>query len=273
MSKISEIVKVRDGYANFVQLRSAFHEEAENSGRMAMYRPTKAQRTALERISRGLFTPNDRKFHLLSGSYGTGKSHLCLMLANLLSHSSTAHCLKGFYDNYDRLEHARANELKHIRQDGQYLVVVCDYGSGQKFEDAVLSAIMEVCVERGIATDRITEFDEAERRLAEWEASSKEKKGVRDVYADFIQALALVSPGTPIVGLRAGLKKFDQPMMDKFLAAYSEAQGDPFQAKAGNLVSIVKQLVKSKEFTDKFKGLAIFFDEFGTAILQHGKFD
>ena len=64
MPKIAEIVKVKGGYANFVQLRSAFQEDTENTDRMAMYRPTKAHRTALERICRGLFTPNDRKRQL-----------------------------------------------------------------------------------------------------------------------------------------------------------------------------------------------------------------
>lgn len=273
MSKIAEIVKVRDGYTNFVQLRTAFREDAENSGRMAMYRPTKAHRTALERICRGLFVPNDKKFYLLSGSYGTGKSHLCLMLANLLGRSSDDPSVKGFYDNYAKLDSEHAKSLKNVRQGGQYLVVLCEYGSGQKFEDEVLRAIVEACKERGIPMDKVTEFDEAERRLAEWEEAAKSKKGVRDIYADFVKALAQVSPGTPITALRAGLKKYDREMMDKFQAAYIEAQGDAFQPKAGNLVAIVQKLVKSKEFTDKFKGLAIFFDEFGTAVLQNSRFD
>jgi len=57
-------------------------------------------------------------------------------------------------------------------------------------------------------------------------------------------------------------------MMDKFQAAYAAAQGDAFQPKAGNLVSIVKQLVKSKEFTDKFKGLALSLTRVRRVILR-----
>lgn len=273
MAKITEVVKVKGGYANFVKLLTALQEDTENTDRMAMYRPTKAHRAALERICRGLFLPNDKKFYLLSGSYGTGKSHLCLMLANVLRTNSDDFGLKGFYDNFTKLDGDYAKKLKNVRSGGQYLVAVCDYGSGQKFEDAVLRAVIEACKERGIATDQVTEFDEAERRLLEWEEAAKTKKGVRDFYADFVKALASVSPGTPIAALRAGLKKYDRVMMDKFKEAYVEAQGDTFQPKAGNLVAIVKQLVKSKEFTDKFKGLVIFFDEFGTAVLQHSKFD
>ncbi len=270
MSKISTIVKVRGGYANYVQLRNALREDTENAERMAMYRPTKGHRMAMGRISRGLFTPNDKKFYLLSGSYGTGKSHLCLMLANLLGKSSDDPSLKLFYDNYAKLDAASATNLKNIRQGGQYLVAVCDYGSGQRFEDAVLKAIVEACAERGISTDKQTEFDEAERLLSDWENA---KGGVRSFYGDFTKALAAVSPGTPIAALRAGLRDYNRAMMDKFHTAYAEAQGVPFQSKAGNLVAIVKKLVASPEFTEKFKGLAIFFDEFGTAILQSSKYD
>jgi len=88
MAKIADVVKLKTGYANFVELKSTFEEIQENAERMAMYRPTKAHRTAFERLSRGLFQPNDKKFYLLSGSYGTGKSHLCLMFANFLSRAS-----------------------------------------------------------------------------------------------------------------------------------------------------------------------------------------
>lgn len=176
MSKISEIVKVRGGYANFVQLRSALREEEENAGRMAMYRPTKAHRNALERICRGLYMPNDKKFYILSGSYGTGKSHLCLMLANVLSKSSDDPGLQGFYDNYTKLDGQKAKDIKNVRKGGQFLVAVCEYGSGRKFEDEVLRALVEACNDRGIDIGKFTEFDEAERRLADWEAASKAKR-------------------------------------------------------------------------------------------------
>jgi hypothetical protein len=273
MSKISEIVKVSSGYANFVQLRSALREEAENSGRMAMYRPTKAHRNALERISRGLHMPNDKKFYLLSGSYGTGKSHLCLMLANVLSKSSDDPSLKGFYENYAKLDDEKAKLLKNVRKGGQFLVALCDYGSGRKFEDEVLRAIVEACEERGIDVAKFTEFDEADRKLAEWELAAVEGRGVRNFYADFIKALEKVAPGTPIAALRAGLKNFKRDAMTQFHAAHQLAQGDEFKAKSGNLVSIVRSLVRSEEFKSKFKGMAIFFDEFGTAVLQNARYD
>ena len=75
MAKISEIVKLKSGYANFVELKSAFEATQESADRMAICRPTKAHRVAFGRICRRLYQSNDQKFYLLSGSYGTGKSH------------------------------------------------------------------------------------------------------------------------------------------------------------------------------------------------------
>lgn len=127
MSKISEIVKLKTGYANFVELKSAYAEAQENAERMAMYRPTRSHRRAFERICKGVYQPNDKKFYLLSGSYGTGKSHLCLMTANFLSRSSGDPEMAGFYANYASLDPEAAKMLKNIRKDGQYLVAICDY--------------------------------------------------------------------------------------------------------------------------------------------------
>ena len=111
MTKIAEVVKLKSGYANFVELKSAFEASQENTDRMAMYRPTTAHRGAFERICRGLYPPNDKKFYLLSGSYGAGKSHLCLMTANFLSRSSGDPEIAGFYQNYARLDPDKARLL------------------------------------------------------------------------------------------------------------------------------------------------------------------
>ena len=46
MGKIADVVKLKTGYANFVNLKSAYEEAQENVDRMAMYRPTKSHRTA-----------------------------------------------------------------------------------------------------------------------------------------------------------------------------------------------------------------------------------
>lgn len=264
MATISEVVDLKTGYANFVELKGAFAESKENEDRMAMYRPTKAHRQAFERICRGLYQPNDKKFYLLSGSYGTGKSHLCLMLANFLSRSSGDPQIAGFYDNYSKLEPDTAKTLKNIRMDGQYLVVICDYHSGKRFEDVLLKEIFDACKEVGLDAGVSTEYDEAERQLDDWQA--KGKKTGRDFYKDFDVALEDLAPGTTADALRARLKEYDSDALELFRDAFKVVTSVDFQPKSGNLIPIIRALIRNKEFKDRFKGLAIFFDEFGFTL-------
>jgi len=270
MSKIKDVVKLKTGYANFVELKSAFEETQENADRMAMYRPTKAHRVAFERISRGFYQLSDKKFYLLSGSYGTGKSHLCLMTANVLSRSSGDPEISGFYENYTKLDAEKAKILKNVRKDGQYLVAICDYHSGRHFEDVVMKAVFDACNSKGLDTGVETEFDEAERQLAEWEKRG-EKGGIRNFYDDFGKVLGNVAPGLTVDQLRAGLKNYNSDILANFRAAFKEMMGGiEFQAQAGNLIPIIQKLVKSPAFKDRFKGLAIFFDEFGFTLEKAG---
>ena len=252
MAKIVDVVKLKTGYANFVELKSAFEAAQENADRMAMYRPTKAHRVAFERICRGLYQPNDKKFYLLSGSYGTGKSHLCLMTANVLSLSSGDPGIGGFYQNYGKLDSEKAKLLKNIRKDGQYLVAICDYHSGRHFEDVVMKAVFEACAVKGLGTGIETEFDEAERQLTEWEKKG-DKGGIRNFYQDFGKALEAVTPGLTVEQLRAGLKDYDSDILSKFRTSFKEMMGGvEFQAQAGNLIPILRKLVKSSAFKKRF---------------------
>ncbi len=266
MAIISDVIKLKSGYANFVELKSAFEEAKENADRMAMYRPTKAHRQAFERMCRGIYQPNDKKFYLLSGSYGTGKSHLCLMTANFLSRSSGDPEISGFYENYKKLDSEQGKLLKNIRKDGQYLVAICDYHSGRRFEDVVLKAVFDACKDRGLNAGVTTEFDEAERQLAKW-SEEGDTGGIRNFYKDFTKALAQVEPGLSVDQLRAGLEDYDSSALSNFRAAFREMMGGmAFQAQSGNLIPILKDLLRSREFKERFKGLAIFFDEFGFTL-------
>ena len=270
MAKISDVVKLKTGYANFVHLKEDFEVTQMNADRMAMYRPTKAHRMAFERICRGLYQPNDKKFYLLSGSYGTGKSHLCLMTANVLSRSSGDPEIAGFHENYANLDPEKAKLFKNIRKDGQYLVAICDYHSGRHFEDVVMKAVFEACEAKGLNAGVETEFDEAERQLIEWEKKG-DKGGIRNFYQDFSKTLESVAPGLTVDQLRVGLKDYDSNVLEKFRTTFKEMMGGvEFQAQAGNLIPILKKLVKSQAFKERFKGLAIFFDEFGFTLEKAG---
>lgn len=267
MAKIADVVKLKTGYANFVNLKSAYDEAKENADRMAMYRPTKSHRKAFERLCRGIYQPADRKFYLLSGSYGTGKSHLCLMFANFLSRSSGDPGIRGFYENYEKLDSETARMLKNIRKDGQYLVAICDYNSGRRFEEVVLKGILDACRSMNLEITIQTEFNEAERLLEEWE--KKGHSGVRNFYEDFERSLIKISPAASVGQLRARLKEIDTDALQIFHGAFAETTGGiAFQPQSGNIIPIIKGLLKEPQFKERFKGLAVLFDEFGASTLE-----
>ena len=81
------------------------------------------------------------------------------MIANFSSRSSGAPEIGGFYENYARLDPEKAKLLKNIRKDGQYLVAICEYYSGRKFEDAVMKAVFDACQAKGLSVVE-TEFDD-----------------------------------------------------------------------------------------------------------------
>jgi len=267
MAKISDVVKLKTGYANFINLKNSFEEAKTNADRVGMYRPTTAHRKALERICRGLYQPNDKKFYLLSGSYGTGKSHLSLIFANMLSRSSGDPAMKEFYDGYQKLSPEQGKKLRNARRDGQYLVAICDYTSHKGFEETVLKAVFEACKIGELNIELETEFGKAERLLADWEEKAKDASAIRNYYDDFARALEQVAPAVTVDQLRTGLRDFGSNHLENFRNAYKIAQGrTEFTAQAGNLIPILKNLVKNQEFKDRFKGLAIFFDEFGFTL-------
>ena len=81
--RISEVVDVQGGYAEYVDLELELFDDTRNTTRMARYRPIAYHRKAFEQLARSL-NISDKRCYLLTGSYGTGKSHLCLMFANYL---------------------------------------------------------------------------------------------------------------------------------------------------------------------------------------------
>src|SRR5450759_1127128 len=100
MSKIRDIIQINSGYTSYVDLVNEYYSLEKNRVRMERYKPITAHRLAFEKIA-GSLNPKDRRFYFLSGSYGTGKSHLLLMLANYFASPSDLPEMSTFFQNYE----------------------------------------------------------------------------------------------------------------------------------------------------------------------------
>src|SRR5690349_6313754 len=108
---IGEMIKIEAGYTSYVDLGLELFDDAKNIGRMERYRPIKSHRQAFGELAKSL-NMKDKRCYLLTGSYGTGKSHLSLMFANYLQTPASAKPMPAFFANYREADPHAANTLQ-----------------------------------------------------------------------------------------------------------------------------------------------------------------
>lgn len=275
MSRIREVIKINSGYTSYVDLNQEFfyYNEEKNLGRMERYMPIKAHRLAFEKIANSL-NPKDRRFYFLSGSYGTGKSHLCLMLGNYFAKQSNSLEMEAFFNNYDcaqkdillkpgeSLEEKPASRLKVDRKKGIFLVAICRYALNLEFEGVILRAIEEALEIQGSNITLDTHYKEALRKLKDWESKKTEKR----FYNDFITELNQNHPDWTLEKLEQGLKKPDELAFKVFKRIYRVITDTDFTFSRDNLQDILIDILKNENFRSIFKGIVIVYDEFGYAL-------
>lgn len=268
MTKIVERINFYTAMGNQVRLHDHYYNEADNAGRMTHYMPIKSHREAFLTLAKAqLPDPNNKdKVFMLTGSYGTGKSHLCLMLANYFSKKPTNPDMVSFFENWAQRDQAGANQVRQIRGNGRYLVAICEYGEGKTFVDMVLSAIEEALQVEGFEEMTLdTQFKGAlrwimnlEKRRSEGEASG--------VFDDFISNLDSTNSIVELESLKAGLQRNNPVDLERFQLAYEKATLARFTFKNESLNEVLEDLISNPAFEERYRGLVILADEFGYAL-------
>ena len=270
MTLIKEIIEISGGYTDVVDLTNQYFDLEMNSQLMERYRPIKAHRDAFAELAKAL-NQQDKRFYFLSGSFGTGKSHLCLMAANYFANPSNTLEMDLFFKNYEQAQKSKklkpgetlgettAKELRAKRKEGSYLVAICRYGS-LEFEGTILRGIEMVLSESGLELD--THFKEAIRKIAEWEKKQKDKA----FFNDLAKYLDNNYKEWTVEDLVKGLKENKEEAFKIFRNCYKEVTSADFSFKQDNLQDILTDVLSNSKFKEKYKGLVIIYDEFGYAL-------
>jgi len=275
MSKIREVIKINSGYTSYVDLNQEFfyYNEEQNLGRMERYMPIKAHRLAFEKITNAL-NPKDRRCYFLSGSYGTGKSHLCLMLGNYFAKQSNSLEMETFFKNYEisqkevllkigeTLDEKPASSFIASRKEGKFLVAICRFGLNLEFEGVVLRAIEEALEKHGAVIEMDTHFKEADRRLDEWEKQKTEKPFFKNFDAELKQK----HPDWTFANLKNRLRKGDEAAFNTFKQVFKVVTDNDFSFSKDNLPDILTDILTHDSFKKNYKGIVIIYDEFGDAL-------
>jgi len=272
MTKIRDIIDISSGYTSYVDLSAEYISPEVNQERMKRYRPITAHRLAFEKIANAL-NPKDRRFYFLSGSYGTGKSHLLLMLANYFATPSDLPEMEKFFKSYaqsqaevllkpgETLSERAAASLKAARSTGRYLVALCNFGWNLEFEGAVIRAVEETLVREEVTFQLDSHYQEALRRLADWES----RKAEAPFYTRF-EAELEKHPGWTLDRMVQDLEARKQVALDVFKDCFAVATDTDFSYRKDNLQDILKDILTSTEFKANFKGIVVLYDEFGYAL-------
>ncbi|MFQ5854904.1 MAG: hypothetical protein ACE5LU_04580 [Anaerolineae bacterium] len=268
MTKISDLITIHSGYTQYVQLVPTFKDPTENRGRMEQYMPIKSHREAFTRLTRALY-PLDNRVYLLTGSYGTGKSHLCLMLANYLTLKPGDPEMVAFFENWSRRDPEGAEKLRNLRGEGRYLVALGDYGRGDDFDSMVLRALQDAIEREELHEAWLdTHYQEAVRQIERWEERER-RGGPSGTFSDFRAELVARYPDQTLDALKKDLSIFSQEALSNFREVYRAVVGREFSYSKDNLVDILQDFLSNPKFKTRYKGLVIITDEFGY-ILDRG---
>ncbi len=271
MNKIKEIIKIKSGMASYVLLREELFDLDACSKRMASYKPIKSHRDVFERIAKAL-DPKDRRCYLLTGNYGTGKSHLCLMVANYFMYQSDVHELKEFFNSYAEEDEIQAKKLSLKRSKGRYLIAVPEFGSHQGFEEVVLKAINEALKREEFEGNLNSHYEEAVRRINTWKEQGKSGKTPVNFYDLLCKEIGEKFSNWTINSLLKGLKEYDNNAFQVFCRIHKNITAIDFNYSKDNLVDIITEINSTKNFLQQFKGIVIIFDEFGYSV-QEGRIE
>lgn len=261
MAKIKELLRIQSSYSAQVDLKKEFNDRNLKEERMSNYKPIKAHRKAFEIIAEGAYVKNSKRCFILSGSYGTGKSHLLLMGASYFESQSDTKEMTEFFNNYAESEESEPNKkaeiLKKVRKERRYLVCICDYGANN-FETYILRAIKDALEREGIIDQEMDSYYlQAINKINEWKSSE-------DTYFyDKLQnSLENTIQNWTINKLLLELSEYNKEAVGVFKDIFKKITTTDFEYTKDNYVQIIEQLAKTKVIKEKFAGIIILFDEF-----------
>ena len=265
-TKIAELIKTNPGYSAQVDLNRWFRNSAQNLATMRRYKPISSHRKAFERIA-GALDNKDKRVYLITGNYGTGKSHLCLMLANYFAYLADQPDVAQFLDNYAEEDPVAAEKLRARRRKGRYLIALCDYDSTDDFGEVVLRAVLDPLREAGLTDVLDTPYEEARRKLEQLEEEQKSGQGLVDYYGLFEGQLPNYMSGVSMKAFKERLYPgMDRAALDVFKRMHQEILRTPFTYMASNLSAILSSTLRSEAFRERFEGIVVFWDEFGYTL-------
>ena len=260
---ISKIVKISTGYATQVDIERDFFNKQVNTEKLRAYVPLKSHRKALFNISQGLHVTSTRRVYLFTGAYGTGKSHLGLVLANYYTLPSIDSQLKPIFDKMKGKDPANTDFIyKQRNVERPFFLVLCTGYDSQGFNHSVIRGLHKAIERARNQSIEIPTPDTAYKEIVE--KIEKWEKEYTDVYDKFEKIVKEHKMTIPIFKDRIG-KELNQETYELFLKIHPKVTGGapfiPFYSKRP--AEVYQSFVRSLKKNTNYQGIVVIFDEFG----------
>ena len=244
--KWSELIEVDARYQTSVNLRL----DINNKSKVAEYIPTSASLRVLESYLDKIDN-NEDNATLLIAPYGKGKSHLVLVLLNILQGKTKA--ISAFSERVKKIDDNIAKKIEKKRK--LYLPVIITYGT-EDLNSSYLIAIERALFAAGLDTlAPESAYQKAIDRISEW------KERYSDVYEQFIEKYDSET-------IIQGLENKDQESYDEFVKIYPElTAGSQFKPLVEmHALKVYSEIEKVLRDQYGYAGMILVFDEFSKYI-------
>lgn len=259
---LNEVIKIKGAFVRAVKIIDDLFDEQLNRRKLESYYPNQSARDAFYSISEGLRPTSTARVHLVSGTYGSGKSHFGLVIANYLMMNSDSEELKMIFYRIKEKDPNRGSEIFNIRNiDNPYLVVLLEGYEPDGAEHAFLRALQDALQDprRGNLPEDIlrTSRHSALNKIEEWEKNkpdffSQLGELLRDETGESIEELKYrLVPGLSEVAYRLFKELHLKVTTSPFMPIFSE--------KASRVYPQISEFLVKEH---GYKGIAIIWDQF-----------
>ncbi len=263
------LVKVLSQFKPSVQLPKDFFDSELNRYFVNSYIPTPEMLDIFMDIRDSLQPNADQRARLFSGTYGTGKSDLMLMIANYITRSADDPILAPFFERLYRLDHAKADAIYKARLDqAPFLLVLLQPRGASTFSSFLLNGLATSLKEKGL--EHLlgkTYYQAALDLIDKWENELPDnlKRLEQAIVTDYNLTLNGLKKDLGGPNADTAMSVF-QPVFEK-VTGVPFNPGDVIQEPDEAIDDVVKQLVASGQYS----GIFAIIDEFTQLLNKLGK--
>lgn len=250
--KLRDFIHISPGFKAAVNLKN----DRDNLQKVAGFIPTEVAREIILDLAQKLHPTSDLRSRIIMGTYGTGKSHLALVLLNFFVHSLETPELQTVIDKLD--PDTREVLIKFRRQVPEKFLIVNLYGDEGDIADSLMMGLRQALEAEGL--DYLlpnSAFDAALSRINDIEKN----------YADNFALLKteIEQHGMSVDELKTRLQEYQKKAFDLFRSIHpSFSAGGRFEYTTMlSPTEFYNSVVRELKEKHGFAGIAVFWDEFG----------